>query len=292
MPDVEKITWGLLLDEAVRRQEAAGLDDARRAALWMLGEILGCGPARLMAYPEREATPQQAEAFAAMLARRLRREPLQYILGYTDFYGLRLRLTPAVLIPRPETEQVVEAALGVLEGRSEPRVLDVGTGSGCIALALKHERPDADVYACDLSPDALDVARTNAEAHHLAVTFFQADVLALDFTDSIPAPFDLIVSNPPYVADDEAEGLAPEVRDYEPHHALFAGSDPLRFYRAIVSHAEGLLTPCGLLVFETHAYHADAVGALVTGSGFVDVRLQHDLAGHPRIVTAHRPVNL
>ena len=216
MPDVEKITWGLLLDDAVRRQEAAGLPDARRAALWMLGEVLRYGPAHLVAYPEREATPRQADAFAAMLARRLQREPLQYILGYTDFYGLRLRLTPAVLIPRPETEEVVEAALGLLEGRTAPRVLDVGTGSGCIALVLKHERADADVYACDVSQAALDVARTNAEAHHLAVTFFLADVLALDFSDHVRWPFDLVVSNPPYVADDEADGLAPEVRDYEP----------------------------------------------------------------------------
>ncbi len=292
MPDVEKITWGMLLDDAVRRQEAAGLSDARRAALWMLGEILGVGPAHLVAYPEREATPRQADAFAAMLARRLWREPLQYILGYTDFYGLRLRLTPAVLIPRPETEQVVEAALGLLKGRTAPRVLDVGTGSGCIALVLKHERADADVYACDVSKAALDVARTNAEAHHLAVTFFLADVLALDFPDPVRWPFDLIISNPPYVADDEADGLAPEVRDYEPHQALFAGNDPLRFYRAIVNHTGIMLAPGGVLVFETHAHHADAVCALATESGFIDVQLQHDLAGRPRIVTAHWLVDL
>ncbi len=292
MPDVEKITWGMLLDDAVRRQEAAGLSDARRAALWMLGEILGVGPAHLVAYPEREATPRQAEAFAAMLARSLRREPLQYILGYRDFYGLRMRLTPAVLIPRPETEQVVEAALGLLKGRTAPRVLDVGTGSGCIALVLKHERADAEVYACDVSQAALDVARTNAETHHLAVTFFRADVLALDFPHHVPAPFDLIISNPPYIADDEADGLAPEVRHYEPHQALFAGHDPLRFYRAIIGHARVMLAPGGVLVFETHAHHADAVCVLLTESGFIDVQLQHDLAGRPRIVTAHHPVDL
>ena len=290
MPDVEKITWGLLLDDAAQRQEAAGLPEARRAALWLLGEILGQSPAHLVAYPEREATPEQADAFAALLARRLRREPLQYILGYTDFYGLRLRLTPAVLIPRPETEQVVEAALGLLEGRSAPRVLDVGTGSGCIALALKHQRPDADVYACDLSRHALNVARTNAEAHRLPVTFFQADALALDLPDHAPAPFDLIISNPPYIADEEVEELAPEVRHYEPHQALFAGADPLRFYRAILGHARVLLAPGGLLVFETHAHHADAVGLLLAESGFVDGHILRDLAGRPRIATARWPV--
>ncbi len=292
MPDAEKITWGMLLDDAVQALEAAGLSEARRAAMWLLGEVLGVGRAHLMAYPEREATPEQADAFAAMLARRLQREPLQYILGYTDFYGLRLRLTPAVFIPRPETEQVVEAALGLLQGRPAPRVLDVGTGSGCMALVLKHERADAEVYACDVSPTALDVARTNAEAHHLAVTFFLADVLAPSFPDRVPEPFDLIISNPPYVAADEAGVLPPEVRDYEPHLALFAGNDPLRFYRAIVNHTGIMLAPGGVLVFETHAHHADVVCALTTESGFIDVQLQHDLAGRPRIVTAHWLVDL
>lgn len=288
---MKKITWGVLLDEAVRTLEAAHLAEVHRTALWMLGEVLACSGAHLLAHPGREATPAQADALAAMLARRLQREPLQYILGYADFYGLRLRVTPAVLIPRPETEQVVEAALERLRGRRAPRVLDVGTGSGCIALTLKHERPDADVFACDLSEAALDVARKNARAHRLTVTFLQADVLAPDFPDKVPAPFYLLVSNPPYVGDDEAGTLAPEVRDYEPPQALFAGHDPLRFYRALVGHAGALLAPGGVLVFETHAYHADAVCALVTDSGCIDVRQQRDLAGHPRIVTAHRPVD-
>ena len=292
MPDMEKITWGMLLDAAVQALEAAGLSEARRAAMWLLGEVLGVGPAHLVAYPEREATPEQADAFAAMLARRLQREPLQYILGYTDFYGLPLRLTPAVFIPRPETEQVVEAALGLLQGRSAPRVLDVGTGSGCMALVLKHERTDAEVYACDVSPTALDVARTNAEAHHLAVTFFLADVLASNFPDRVPAPFDLIISNPPYIAADEVDGLAPEVRDYEPHLALFVGNDPLRFYRALIDHAGAMLAPGGVLVFETHAHHADAVGDLVAEAGFTEIHGAKDLAGLPRIVTARHPVDL
>ncbi len=292
MPDVEKISWGMLLDDAVQALEAAGLSEARRAAMWLLGEVLGVGRAHLMAYPEREATPEQAGAFAAMLARRLQREPLQYILGYTDFYGLRLRLTPAVLIPRPETEQVVEAALGLLQGRPAPRVLDVGTGSGCIALVLKHERADAEVYACDVSPAALEVARANAEAHHLAVTFFLADVLASDFPDRVPKPFDLIISNPPYVAADEASVLPPEVRDYEPHLALFVGNDPLRFYRAIIDHAGAMLAPGGVLVFETHAHHAEAVCDLVAEVGFTQVQGAKDLAGLPRIVTARHPVDL
>ena len=143
-----------------------------------------------------------------------------------------------------------------------------------------------------MSPTALDVARTNAEAHHLAVTFFLADVLASDFPDRVPGPFDLVISNPPYVADDEAGTLDPEIHDYEPHLALFSSGDPLRFYRAIAGHAEALLAPGGVLVFETHAHHADAVGDLVAEAGFTEIHGAKDLAGLPRILTAQRPVDL
>ena len=281
-------TWGSLLREATQTLEAAAVPAPRRAASWLLGDVLGCSPAHLVAYADRPATPAQAQALAALVARCLRREPVQYILGYADFYGLRLRVTPDVLIPRPETEQVVEAALEMLAERVRPRVLDVGTGSGCIALALKHERPDADVFACDLSEAALRIARANAEAHHLAVALARADVLASDFSHPVPGPFDLIISNPPYIADNEAETLEPEVRDYEPHLALFAGDDPLRYYRALADQAPVLLAPGGLLVFETHAYHADAVCNLLVEAGFLGVHLKRDLAGHPRIVTARR----
>ena len=281
-------TWGSLLRDATQRLETAAVPAPRRAASWLLGEVLGCSPAHLIAYTDRPATPAQVHALAALVARCLKREPVQYILGYADFYGLRLRVSPDVLIPRPETEQVVAAALALLADRARPRVLDVGTGSGCIALALKHERPDADAFACDLSEAALDIARANAEALHLAVTLTRTDVLAPDFPHRVPGPFDLVISNPPYIADDEAETLDPEVRDYEPHLALFAGDDPLRYYRAIAEQAPALLASGGLLVFETHAYHADAVCDLLIEAGFLDVHPKRDLAGQPRIVTARR----
>jgi len=287
--DMQRTTWGILLREATGTLEAQGVPDARRAVLWMLGEVLGCSQAHLLAYPERGATPEQVRRLRAMVARRLLREPLQYILGYAEFYGLRLGVTPAVLIPRPETEQVVEVALDLLQGRFRPRVLDVGTGSGCIALAIKHERPDADVAACDVSEDALRVARTNAGACALAVTFFHADILAADLPNPGAGPFDLIVSNPPYLADEEAGTLAPEVLGYEPHRALFAGEDPLLYYRALAVHAQKGLADGGALVVETHADHAGAVCEVLRRMDFFGIQSENDFAGLPRIVIAHGP---
>ncbi|MFQ5568684.1 MAG: peptide chain release factor N(5)-glutamine methyltransferase [Rhodothermales bacterium] len=279
-------TAGALLREATRVLEAKGLPEARRAAEWMLEALFECSRAQLFAYPEREATPEHIQGLATMLARRVQREPVQYILGHADFYGMRLRITPDVLIPRPETEQVVEAALGLVQDGPPARFLDIGTGSGCIALALKHERHDAEVHACDVSEAALAVARANAAAHDLDVLFFQADVLASGFAERAPGRLDLIISNPPYVPVNEAGDLAPEVRDFEPHLALFSGNDPLRFYRAIVRHACSLLVPGGLLVFETHRDHAPEVGDLLDGAGFDDVQRRRDLAGCLRIVYA------
>lgn len=288
MLDVEKITWGSLLRQVKQALEVGGIPEVRHNALWLLGDVLGCSPAHLMAYPERLATPEETTALAAMLARRLQHEPVQYIVGYADFFGLRLSVSPAVLIPRPETEQVVETALALLAGHERPRVLDIGTGSGCIALALARECPDALVYACDVSTAALAVAHVNAEAHGLTVAFLQADVLASDFPDQMPGSFDFIISNPPYIAEDEATELDPEVHDYEPHLALFAGGDPLVFYRAIARHASSLLVSGGEIVFETHAYHTDAVERLLKESGFIDVEGRYDLSGRPRIVSARR----
>lgn len=292
MLDTEKnwTRWELM-DVATRLLETAGIAEARRNVEWMLGEVLQCSRAMLYAEPKCVVAPEAVRGLKAMLQRRVRHEPVQYILGHAAFYGLRLRVTPDVLIPRPETEQVVETALRLLKPRTAPRILDVGTGSGCIALTLKHERPDAEVYACDISEAALAVAVANADAYGLEVSFMPADVLASDFTDHVPGPLDLLISNPPYITHAEAPALDPEVRDYEPHRALFAGEDPLCFYRSIVQATDVLLVPDGHLVFEAHADHAASVRDLLMRTGFKAVQCQHDLAGYPRIVTAQRPAD-
>ncbi|GIV59415.1 peptide chain release factor N(5)-glutamine methyltransferase [Rhodocaloribacter litoris] len=290
MLDVERAwTQQALMKAAVAGLSEAGVPEARRNVEWLLGAVLGCDRARLYAYPERSVPPEAVRRFDEMLVRRARREPLQYILEEAHFFGLRLRVTPAVLIPRPETEQVVEAALALLAGRPAPRVLDVGTGSGCIALALKHTRPDASVAACDVSRAALAVARENAARLGLEVAWLEADLLAPDFPGRVPGNLDLLVSNPPYVPPEEAPSLAPEVAAHEPHRALFTGPDPLGFYRVLVRVAPVLVRPGGHVVFETHAGYGAAVRDLLEAGGFEQARLQADLAGQPRIVSARRP---
>jgi len=276
----------VLLDRAVRRLEAAGCTAPRRTAEWLLTEILNSDRAQLYARPERSVSPDAAQRFEEMVDRRVQGEPLQHILGYASFRGLRLRVSSDVMVPRPETEVVVDRALACIEGAEAPRVLDVGTGSGCIALALKHERPDAVVHACDVSPDALAVAQANAKAHQLDVTLFETDALAGEIPDALPRDLDLLVSNPPYIPEAEADTLPPVVREYDPAGALFAGEDPLRFYRALADWAHALCTPGAAVVFETHAAHTDAVETLLRREGLTDVQTEEDLSGRPRIAWA------
>jgi release factor glutamine methyltransferase len=223
-----------------------------------------------------------------MIARRAHHEPLQYIIGHEDFYGLRLQVTPDVLIPRPETEELVERVLQLIKERPAPRVLDVGTGSGCIALAIQHERPDAVVVACDVSAEALDVARRNARAHELNVDLRRADMLSDAFANEVPGPFDVVVSNPPYIPDDEAPTLPTDVRDHEPARALFTGDDALRFYRALIRHAPTLLAEDGWLALELHTDYAEAVGTLFGSSMWCAVDIHADMSGRPRMALAKR----
>ena len=284
------MTRRALLDHATARLDAAGVDGARRSAEGMLEETTGAGRTALIARPDAAVDASAAALFERMVQRRLAREPVQYVLGHADFYGLRMVVTPSVLIPRPETEELVEEALRRIRGVETPWVLDVGTGSGAVALAVKHERPDAEVFAVDVSPEALAVASGNAARLGLAVTFICADALRPQFAADVPPTFSLLVSNPPYVPASERADLDPEVRDHEPGLALFVDdADPLLFYRALAGHAGTLLLPGGWLAAETHCDHGPAVRDLFAEAGLSGAEVLPDLAGRDRIALARRP---
>ena len=282
------MTRRALLDAAAARLDAAGVDDARRNAEWIVERATGASRVDLYARPDAAVEPGQAALVDRMLARRAAGEPVQYVVGSAGFYGLTLDVTPAVLIPRPETETVTEYALARIADVEAPWVLDVGTGSGAIALALKHQRPDAQVFAADVSAGALAVAAGNAERLGLDVTFVESDALRPAFADDVPPSFALVVSNPPYVPASEAPTLQRELA-HEPGTALFVPDrDPLVFYRALAGHAERLLQPGGVLVAETHADFGRQVAALWTGAGLSDVEVRPDLAGRDRIAVGVR----
>ena len=279
-----------LLEAAVEQLEAADVEDARRNAEWMLQDVLGATRAGLYAHAEEPVPPRERALFETYVSRRAAGEPVQYVLGHAAFRDLDLEVSPDVLIPRPETEELVDVALGLITQHEAPWVLDVGTGSGAIALALKRARPDAEVFACDVSERALAVAAENAARYRLAVSFIQADVLAPEFAVGVPRTFDLVISNPPYVAESERAELAAEVREHEPDLALFVpDGDPLRFYRALAGHAARLLRPAGYLALETHAERGEDVRELLSDFGFEEAHLSPDLAGRDRIVTGRHP---
>jgi release factor glutamine methyltransferase len=275
-----------LLDRAVQRLEAADRDAPRRTAEWLLTEVLDCDRGHLYAHPERPVSPDVRRRFDDMVERCVAGEPLQHVLGYASFRDLRLQVSSAVMVPRPETEEVVEAALAAIKGVEAPWVLDVGTGSGCIALAIKHERSDAQVQAWDVSPDALTVARENADRLGLDIHLAEVDLFADTLGNSLAAPVDLLVSNPPYIPDDEAETLPSVVRNHDPDVALFSGDDPLRFYRALAARVPILCRSGAAVVLETHADYAQDAATVLQQNGLDDVRVQTDLSGRPRILSA------
>jgi release factor glutamine methyltransferase len=214
--------------------------------------------------------------------------PLQHILGEAWFMGLKFKVNPRVLIPRPETEELCE--LIIRENKNANHILDIGTGSGCIPISLKHHLPSAEVFACDVCAEALDVALNNAILNDTEIQFFKEDALAPDFPSRVAARFDVIVSNPPYVLRSEASQMEKQVLEHEPHLALFVeGKDPILFYRKIIEHCSLLLNPGGSLYFELNPLTAQVVQALATSSGlFSEVNLIKDMSGKQRFLWAQR----
>ncbi len=252
----------------------AGCETPRLDAELLLGHALGVGRDRLVLDAEHELDAGALERWGGMMARRTAREPVAYILGRKEFRRITLSVGPAVLIPRPETELLVEV------GRSLPqaaRVVDVGTGSGAVALALKDERPDLDVLGTDCSGPALSVARANARALGLDVSFRQADLL-----DGVPGPFDAVLANLPYVS--SGSSLPPEISLYEPRSALFAGPDGLGLIRRLTAQ----LGEASLAALEVGFDQAAAVAELLREAGWGRLEVLRDLAGHERVVVGRR----
>ncbi len=277
----------LKIDEAARRLAACGIESARLDAELLMAAAAGVTREAAVT-GSIELSPATLDNFESMIARREKREPIAYIVGHKEFYSLDFEISPAVLIPRPETEFVVAAALEFIAGAPDARVLDIGTGSGAIAIAIAVNAARARVTAVDISADAIAVASRNARGHRVEdrVTFRRGD--CFEILDGGPAfgSFDVIVSNPPYLDDAEIAALEPEMRGYEPRIALSAGAGGLGVIRRIAAGAPRHLASDGELIVEVGEGQAAAVAKLVEEAGLRVVCVINDLAGHPRVVRA------
>jgi release factor glutamine methyltransferase len=293
------------LHSAIAQLEAAAVEESRLHAEVLIFHVLHCDRAHLFAHPERELTSAELLQYEQLVARRAAGEPLQYLTGHQEFWKADFLVTPAVLIPRPETEHLIEAVLDLvrqfsltLSGNAalpvadarRLKIVDVGTGSGAIAITLARELPQAEVHAVDLSPEALQIARLNAErlvTENLGarVHFAQSDVLASIVRD---ASFDFVVSNPPYVGTNEADKVQEVVKHYEPPMAVFAGDDGLDVIRRLIPQSWEALRSGGWLLIEIGYTQSEAVRALLPG--WHSVHTVADLAGIPRVIAARKPV--
>ncbi len=271
------------LEAAVRRLDENAVGSPRMNAEVLLMFTLGCDRAYLYGHPERELAAEERERYDEVLAERERGVPSQYITGHQEFWGLDLIVTPAVLIPRPETEHVVETVLELARGRERLKIVDVGAGSGAIALALAKELPQAEITAVDVSAAALEIARANAVRLQLArVRFRESDLLEAVRDEE----FDLVVSNPPYVGEGEADKVQREVKKFEPKLAVFAGAEGLDVIARLIPQAWQRLYPGGWLLLEIGYTQEQAVRALLTG--WAEVRSVPDLQGIPRVMVARK----
>jgi release factor glutamine methyltransferase len=251
--------------------------EARAITLWILEEVLNVKGPKLSLERFMVLTTHQEEVLNEYLQRLLKHEPVQYILGYAEFYGLKFKVSPAVLIPRPETEELVAWVLSDIKTPTA-KILDIGTGSGCIPVSLKVNMPGAIIDALDISTDALIIARENAVSNGVNVGFMQLDILK-----EVPAQqYDILISNPPYIGYDEKEKMNSNVLNYEPHLALFSG-DPLLFYKRIAEIAPALLKPKGTIYLEISEYRASEVANIFEVKGY-KAFIKKDMSGKERMV--------
>ena len=282
----------MTLHEALERgalQLGAGPhpEKARRDAEVLLLHASGRSRTDLLAHGEDEFSLAESLRYKSLLDRRAKGEPIQYITGETEFYGLPFRVTPDVLIPRPETEHLVETVVALARSFAAPRIVDIGAGSGAISVALAHHLPKARITTTDLSEAALAIARENVRSNGVAdrICFLQGDLLA----PLAGEKFDIIVSNPPYVPASDRDSLSVEVREYEPLLALFAGEDGLDIYRRLIPAAFVALTSGGFIALEIGYGQADAVQNFLRAAGFAQIEFTPDLQSIPRVAAAQRP---
>ncbi|HTA78229.1 MAG TPA: peptide chain release factor N(5)-glutamine methyltransferase [Terracidiphilus sp.] len=282
----------MTLHEALERgalQLGAGPhpEKARRDAEVLLLHASGRSRTDLLAHGEDEFSLAESLRYKSLLDRRAKGEPIQYITGETEFYGLPFRVTPDVLIPRPETEHLVETVVALARSFAAPRIVDIGAGSGAISVALAHHLPKARITTTDLSEAALAIARENVRSNGVAdrICFLQGDLLA----PLAGEKFDIIVSNPPYVPARDRDSLSVEVREYEPLLALFAGEDGLDIYRRLIPAAFVALTSGGFIALEIGYGQADAVQNFLRAAGFAQIEFTPDLQSIPRVAAAQRP---
>jgi release factor glutamine methyltransferase len=285
------ITISDAIREGAEIFDDAGLAEARREAGSLLQHVIRRDRTFVLAHPEQQLTQTQLQTFRELLTRRAAGEPLQYLTARQSFFGLDFEVAPSVLIPRPETELLVELALETLQNLRAPSICDVGTGSGCIAITLLHERTDAHAIAIDISAAALEIAKRNALRHAVEsrLTFVQANCFSSLSPDEFF--FDLIVSNPPYVAEDALAGLQREVRDHEPREALAGGPDGLDVVRRLLSEGDAFLKPGGHLLIEIGFNQASAVESLLEKQAWLAKGIRPDLQGIPRVVVLQKALS-
>ncbi|MEQ1604025.1 MAG: peptide chain release factor N(5)-glutamine methyltransferase [Pyrinomonadaceae bacterium] len=271
------------LARGATKLEASGIDDARREASSLMAFVLAKSSAFIFAHPEYELTTEELKAFDSVLERRAAREPFHYIVGKKEFYALEFAVAPGVLIPRPETELLVEEAINILSELRNPRIFEIGVGSGCISISILHNIPLATAFGVDISEIALEIAAKNAEYHKVA------DRLTLQHGDvyqGVEGKFDLIVSNPPYIPDSDLALLQQEVRSFEPHSALFGGDDGLDIVRRIIADAPKFLEKGGHILIEIGFTQAARVIELYDDAIWCECGFIRDLQGIERIAKA------
>lgn len=280
------------INEGASQLKASGVEQDRRTAGVLLAHVLGIDRTHLLTKSNEHITGPQYEDYFKLIQRRAAGEPLQYITGHQEFYGLDFRVTPAVLIPRPETEFLVERIINLMDdSMTSPLIVDVGTGSGCIAVTLAVNVPRARVIATDLSGAALEVARTNAERHGAndRIEFLQGDLVEPLEAHHLENSVDVLASNPPYVNEQNAELIQREVRDWEPREALFGGVEGLDFYRRLLVEGLTFVRPGGYMIFEIGYNQLDAITEIIAALEWELVDVVNDLQGIPRTVTLRRP---